>query len=92
MNIIGTSRSGHNFVKDNIESWKDIKMGDIENPKKNNFAKNSIICLRDYLNTVASLAVIRVSHIDISIRSWKLLADITFGNNDKLLAVNLQLS
>jgi len=73
MKIIGTSRSGHNFIKDNIESWTGNRPGDNENPRSG-VNSNDNICIRDYLDTVASLAKIRISHIDISIKSWIYLA------------------
>jgi len=79
INILGPSRSGHNFIKDNLKSWTLEKIKDIENPI-NRLGGNdiNIICIRDYLNNIASLAKLRINHIDRSIKSWIFLAKESF--------------
>jgi len=92
INMYSTSRSGHNFIKDNLLSWNNnLDIKDIENPKTYSiwlfFLKNldvNLICMRDYLNTVASLCMLRISFIDNSILSWIFLAEKIFPIDNKL--------
>ena len=79
ISILGSSRSGHNFLKDNLELWTGLKITDVENPESTKQGDIIIICMRDYLNNVASLSKIRVSHIDKSIKSWIFLVKESFG-------------
>lgn len=80
--VYGISRSGHNFIKDNIESWTGAYPRDVENPMGPGLSGSfNIICVRDYLNNLASLCKSKPSFIDKSINSWGFLAKEAFNES-----------
>lgn len=92
LSIIAISRSGHNFLKENIKAWlPNSVIYDLENlfgcPDtdaaillKTDF---NIILLRDYLNNIASMCFLNINYENCLI-SWKNLVFESFKKTNRI--------
>lgn len=82
--VNATSRSGHNFVIDMMKSWNPtLEVVDSENPVFIPDTINNFVCVRDYLDTIASLSLMGFRSMEKVIDSWGVIAGAYINSTDK---------